>query len=160
GPHFDIPKPRLATRAVAAPAVVAMVEAGTPIPTKAKVPTATHAISFFDRAFGLDFDAPAAAPATPAAPAKVAVARNVDFEAASEVSTPVPSALAVAMAARDRNGRAAPTASLPIAPTAVVETVDISRPLRAEAMTTAVLRTSSDAILTASPVLAYASVDL
>ncbi len=53
----------------------------------------------------------------------------------------VPAALAAAMAERDQTRR---SASLPIAPTAVVATIDVSRPLRAEAITTAVLRRNAD----------------
>jgi uncharacterized protein YcbK (DUF882 family) len=49
----------------------------------------------------------------------------------------VPATLAAAMAQRDQTRR---NSSLPIAPTAVVATIDVSRPLRAEAITTAVLR--------------------
>ena len=58
------------------------------------------------------------------------------------VQPQVPAALATAMAERDQTRR---TASLPIAPTAVVATIDVSRPLRAEAITTAVLRNGSEA---------------
>ena len=46
------------------------------------------------------------------------------------------------MAERDQTRRGA---SLPIPPTAVVATIDVSRPLRAEAITTAVLRTQQRA---------------
>ncbi len=55
---------------------------------------------------------------------------------------PVPAALAAAMAERDQTRR---SASLPIPPTAVVATIDVTRPLRAEAITTAVLRRGEDA---------------
>jgi hypothetical protein len=58
------------------------------------------------------------------------------------------------MAERDQTRRAA---SLPIAPTAVVATIDVTRPLRAEAITTAVLRSSNEAPITNVPgILAYA----
>jgi uncharacterized protein YcbK (DUF882 family) len=76
------------------------------------------------------------------------------FDSASHWNaTPVPANLANAMAARDvtRN------ASLPIPPTAVVATVDVTRPLRAEAITSAVLRDSDNPIRDVTPVLAYAS---
>jgi hypothetical protein len=76
------------------------------------------------------------------------------FDSASHWNaTPVPANLANAMAARDvtRN------ASLPIPPTAVVATVDVNRPLRAEAITSAVLRDSGNPIRDVTPVLAYAS---
>ena len=60
------------------------------------------------------------------------------------------------MAERDQPRRGA---SLPIPPTSVVATIDVSRPLRAEAITTAVLRTSSLPIETVPRVLAYAEAD-
>jgi uncharacterized protein YcbK (DUF882 family) len=87
------------------------------------------------------------APAQPAA---------VDFNAAADdVAPAVPAQLASAMAERDQAGRL-PTASLPIQPTAVVATVDVTRPLRAAAMTTAVLRQTNDADQALPEVLAYA----
>jgi uncharacterized protein YcbK (DUF882 family) len=87
------------------------------------------------------------APAQPAA---------VDFNAAADdVAPAVPAQLASAMAERDQAGRL-PTASLPIQPTAVVATVDVTRPLRAAAMTTAVLRKTNDADDSIPQVLAYA----
>ena len=68
----------------------------------------------------------------------------------------VPPALAVALASLSQRDTApAGDASLPIAPTAVVATIDVNRPLRAEAITTAVMRTSSEPIPTV-PLLAYA----
>jgi hypothetical protein len=48
-------------------------------------------------------------------------------------------------------------ASLPIRPTAVVATVDVARPLRADAMTTAVLQDRNAPIRDVTPVFAYAS---
>jgi hypothetical protein len=58
------------------------------------------------------------------------------------------------MAARDVSR----PASLPIRPTAVVATVDVSRPLRAEAITTAVLaKHNGGTIRDVTPVFAYAS---
>ena len=69
---------------------------------------------------------------------------------------PVPLALAEAMAERDTSH----AASLPIAPSAVVTTVDVPRPLRTAAITTAVLRQGDDAVADAvPPVLAYAPLD-
>ena len=58
------------------------------------------------------------------------------------------------MAERDQIRRGA---SLPIPPTAVVATIDMSRPLRAEAITTAVLRKSTEPIPTVPRVMAYAA---
>ncbi len=67
----------------------------------------------------------------------------VDFGGPQDWSSPaVPAVLAAAMAERDQNRRGA---SLPIAPTAVVATVDVNRPFRTEAITTAVLRGGDDA---------------
>ena len=60
------------------------------------------------------------------------------------------------MAERDQLRRGA---SLPIPPTAVVATIDVSRPLRAAAITTAVLRRSNEPIPTVPRVMAYAAVD-
>jgi uncharacterized protein YcbK (DUF882 family) len=86
---------------------------------------------------------------------------EVDFDATFGTAAPrAPVALASAMAERDRTIRVAPpsqTASLPIAPTAIVATVDVTRPLRAEAMTTAVLRKSGDNVKPIPTVLAFAS---
>ncbi len=68
---------------------------------------------------------------------------DFDFGGPQDWSAPaVPAALAAAMAERDQTRRGT---SLPIAPTSVVATIDVGRPLRAEAMTTAVLRRSDDA---------------
>ncbi len=107
---------------------------------------------------------PTAAPRQPvqrvafAAPlARLLLLRDVDFDsAADEVAPAVSAQLAAAMAERDQAGRVA-SASLPIAPTAVVATVDVTRPLRAEAMTTAVLRSSGDADKPIPQMLAYAA---
>lgn len=82
--------------------------------------------------------------------------RPHDFESASHWSSPsVPADLARAMAARDVSR---PT-SLPIRPTAVVATVDVSRPLRAEAITTAVMQgeNGNGVIRDVTPVFAYAA---
>jgi uncharacterized protein YcbK (DUF882 family) len=82
---------------------------------------------------------------------------DFDFGAPQDWSAPaVPAALAKAMAERDQLRRGA---SLPIPPTAVVATIDVSRPLRAEAITTAVLRTSTDPVPTVPRVMAYAEAE-
>lgn len=80
---------------------------------------------------------------------------GVDFAAVHNAPAPVPAALAQAMAQRDRTSRPS-TASLPIAPTAVVATIDVSRPLRASAMTTAVLRGRSDTFDNIPTVMGFA----
>ena len=80
--------------------------------------------------------------------------RPFEFESPVHWSSPsVPAALARAMAQRDVSR----PASLPIRPTAVVATIDVSRPLRAEAMTSAVLQKENGPIRDVSPVFAYAS---
>jgi len=79
-----------------------------------------------------------------------------DFESASHWSTPsVPAELARAMARRDVSR----ATSVPIRPTAVVATIDVSRPLRAEAMTSAVMQGSNGEVrdVTRTPVFAYAA---
>jgi hypothetical protein len=82
------------------------------------------------------------------------VTPDFDFASDQDWTAPaVPSALAKAMAERDQLRRGT---SLPIQPTAVVATIDVSRPLRAEAITTAVLRSSSDAEQTLPTVMGYA----
>jgi uncharacterized protein YcbK (DUF882 family) len=77
-----------------------------------------------------------------------------EFESASHWNAPtVPAALAEAMAERDVSR----PASLPIRPTAVVATVDVARPLRADAMTTAVIQNQGAPIRDVTPVFAYAA---
>ena len=88
---------------------------------------------------------------------------EVDFDATYGAAVPpVPSVLARAMAARDQGGRSGQvaSASLPIAPTAIVATVDVTRPARAAAMTSAAFSGRGDsppAEEAAPSVLAYAS---
>ena len=85
------------------------------------------------------------------------LAPDFDFGEPQDWSAPaVPSSLARAMADRDQARRGA---SLPIPPTAVVATIDVSRPLRAEAITTAVLRTGTEPLTALPNVLAYAAPD-
>ena len=86
---------------------------------------------------------------------------EIDFDSVSALSvSDVPDELANAMAARDRTVRPDNATSLPIAPTAIVATVDIgvdlSRTLRADAITAAVFRDTNDA-QAGPPVLAYAA---
>jgi uncharacterized protein YcbK (DUF882 family) len=77
-----------------------------------------------------------------------------EFESASHWNAPtVPAALAEAMAERDVSR----PASLPIRPTAVVATIDVARPLRADAMTTAVIQNQGAPIRDVTPVFAYAA---
>jgi uncharacterized protein YcbK (DUF882 family) len=80
--------------------------------------------------------------------------RPFEFESTNHWNQPaVPAALARAMAERDISR----PASFPIQPTAVVATVDVSRPLRAEAITTAVLNRPDGKIRDITPVFAYAA---
>lgn len=107
---------------------------------------------------------PAPQPAAPA-PAPLAIAdaipavirsAPVDFGAPDYWAAPsVPVALAEMMASRDQTRRGA---SLPIAPTAVVATatIDLTRPARANAITTAVLRSVDEPAPSAPRVMAYA----
>jgi hypothetical protein len=89
------------------------------------------------------------------------VADEVDFDIAYASAGPaVPDDLADAMAARDTSVRVDTAAtSLPIQPTAIVSTVevgvDLSRTLRADAITAAVFRDTSQPAT--PPVLAYAA---
>jgi uncharacterized protein YcbK (DUF882 family) len=77
-----------------------------------------------------------------------------EFESATHWNAPtVPAALAEAMAERDVSR----PASLPIRPTAIVATVDVARPLRADAMTTAVIQNRGAPIRDVTPVFAYAA---
>jgi len=125
--------------------------------------------SIFDAALRLAavFDAktagaPAPLPSAPSQPTLLASADtqndglDADFTAPDDWSAaPVPAALARALAARGA-GDADNGASMPIAPTAVVATIDVSRPLRAEAITTAVMRNGSEPLPTMPTVMAYA----
>jgi uncharacterized protein YcbK (DUF882 family) len=95
----------------------------------------------------------------PSASAKPPPATGLDFNSPDLWQAPVVSvALASAMATRELGNqlRAAPGASLPIAPTAVVATVKVDRVLGAEAITNAVIRGQVTAA-SVSPVLAYAA---
>ena len=84
---------------------------------------------------------------------------DADFAIAYAADGPdVPDDLAAAMAERDVASDDQTTASIPIRPTAVVATVDVTRPLRAEAMTTAVFNGKPDISDRPLPqVLAFAS---
>jgi len=142
---------------VDAPAVVAM---ALPTPPAKPLPLERERLnSLFDSAF------PAEDPAAPvrrlAAGKRAGTLREVDFDATyGAAAPPVPTVLARAMAARDESGRSAQGAgaSLPIAPTAIVATVDVTRPSRAATMTYAAFSGRGDKPAAAPPaVLAYAS---
>jgi uncharacterized protein YcbK (DUF882 family) len=141
------PMPRLAPLrlAPAAPPVVAAA-----VPTAPRLAPGANAIIAAALA-PLDAD-------TPAQPIRRVAARSLvapdfDFDSSRNWSAPaVPSELALAMAARDMSK----PASLPIAPTRIVATIDVSRPLRAEAITTAVLRKGDEPTPSVPTVLAFA----
>jgi hypothetical protein len=149
-PAPNAPLPHLAPRNTA-PVLAAM-----PVPAPAPQPLAVATLSA---------PVPAAAPAVPAAaplvlasaamlpPLTLHGSKSVDFSSQDWSAPAVPAELARAMAARDQIRR---DASLPIMPTSVVATIDVNRPLRAEAITTAVLRTSTDPQPVSPGVLAYA----
>jgi hypothetical protein len=103
------------------------------------------------------------APAPRAAPVSIpasATSRGSPAQHATDFASPdfwsapaVPAALAIAMAGKERRQ---PGASLPIAPTAVVATVSISRVIAADAITSAVIN-GSTASTTVPAALAYAA---
>lgn len=101
--------------------------------------------------------APVPAPVVAALDIQPQTLASFTFGSPGDWSAPaVPADLAAAIAARDQSRRGA---SLPIAPTAVVATIDVNRPLRAEAMTTAVLRLGPSPGATIPPVMSYAALD-
>ena len=113
-----VPVPRIAPRRAAPPPVV--VAAAMPEPAGMRAAGAPDSIGNLTRSLTPDFD----------------------FGGPQDWSQPaVPAALAAAMAERDQTRRGA---SLPIPPTAVVATIDVNRPLRADAITSAVLRRTPD----------------
>ncbi len=150
--------PPTATGKPLAVAVAAYATAPTPMPHLAPRPTASPPLTVATAAAA---PAPqrgitAAAILASAAQRIGAPAPSFDFGPAQNWAAPaVPAALARAMAERDTSRAGA---SLPITPTAVVATIDVNRPLRAAAITGAVLRTNtSDADATVPTVLAYAA---
>ncbi len=148
-----------ATRAVGT-AVAAYATAQVPLPRLAPKPAQPVAIASLSAPLD-DITAPARPPLSIASLASEPLPTDAFANPQDWTAPQVPAALAAAMAERDQTRR---TASLPIAPTAVVATIDMSRPLRAEAITTAVLRNSEDANDSAGKVpaglLAYAPATL
>jgi hypothetical protein len=128
--------PRLAPRHTA-PAVI-MASVAPPVPVKRPTPFTAVLAS--------------------AAPRLETLAPDFDFGSSQDWTSPaVPAELARAMAERDQVRRGS---SLPIPPTAVVATIDVNRPLRAAAITTAVLRKTNDAEPQAPVnIMAYAALD-
>jgi uncharacterized protein YcbK (DUF882 family) len=140
------PMPRLAPRHTPLPDPVAVASIETkPVPVVAVAATLPE---------------PPPAPVVVVASAETAIgtlAPDFEFGPPQDWTSPaVPAALAQAMAERDQGRRGS---SLPIAPTAVVATIDMSRPQRAAAITTAVLRTGGEVDAPAPRVLAYAPPD-
>ncbi|MEJ0013735.1 MAG: DUF882 domain-containing protein [Bauldia sp.] len=132
-----IPLPRLAPRRDAIAPVIIAAAAAAPAPVETAKPTFVALAALAPRANTLN--------------------PEFDFGSPQDWSSPaVPAALAKAMAERDQLRRGA---SLPIPPTAVVATIDVSRPLRAEAITTAVLRSSNAPVPTVPRVMAYAEAE-
>ncbi|MEJ0096853.1 MAG: DUF882 domain-containing protein [Bauldia sp.] len=142
------PLPHIAPRrAVAPPVVLAMAAPPAAAPAPAVPAPSPRAAATLLLASALN------APRAPSA-----MDQDFDFGSPQDWSSPaVPAELAQAMAARDQVRRGA---SLPIAPTSVVATIDMNRPLRAEAITTAVLRTNTDPEPLSPGVLAYADADM
>ena len=137
------PMPRLAPRRSTLPDPIAVASVAKPA-VAAPAPVLTPAV-------------PTARPVIAAAaePTIGVLAPDFDFGPPQDwVAPSVPAALAAAMAERDQGRRGS---SLPIAPTAVVATIDMSRPLSAAAITTAVLRTANDPAAAAPAVMAYAA---
>ena len=127
-----------ATRAVGA-AVASYATAPVPFPRLA--PRQPQPIAVASLPATLDITAPARPPLDIATLATQPLPDDTFGNSQDWSAPPAPAALAAAMAERDQTRR---SASLPIAPTAVVATIDVSRPLRAEAITTAVLRGNAD----------------
>ncbi len=132
-----MPLPHLAPRRDAIAPIIVAAAAAAPAPVAVAKPTVVALAAIAARATTLNPD--------------------FDFGSPQDWSSPaVPATLAKAMAERDQLRRGA---SLPIPPTAVVATIDVSRPLRAEAITTAVLRSSNEPIATVPRVMAYAEAE-
>ncbi len=131
------PAPRAVGTAVASYAT-----APVPMPRLAPKPRQPIAVASLAAPPSDDITAPARPPLDIATLAAGSLPDNTFANPQDWTSPQVPAALAAAMAERDQNRR---SASLPIPPTAVVATIDMTRPLRAEAITTAVLRNSQDA---------------
>ena len=108
-----------------------------PVPLPRLAPKRPQPVAVASLAAPDDITAPARPPLDIATLASQPLPQDAFGNPQDWTQPPVPAALAAAMAERDQTRR---SASLPIAPTAVVATIDVTRPLRAEAITTAVLR--------------------
>lgn len=164
----DIPLPRSAPERLALPAVADVIQAsatgasgkaGDTSPFLSYPPESSAPIDGEGFAGRFAADAPAAQ----LDPMAVAILATAFETAHAEPAAAAPANLRTAMSERQEpTGARSATASLPIKPTAVVSTVDVgadlNRPLRADAITTAVLRGNEDRVDEAVPtVLAYAS---
>ncbi len=129
-----------ATRAVGT-AVASYATASAPVPLPRPAPKRPQPVAVASLFAPDDITAPARPPLDIATLASQPLPQDAFANPQDWTQPPVPAALAAAMAERDQTRR---SASLPIAPTAVVATIDVSRPLRAEAITTAVLRHGGD----------------
>ncbi len=136
----DLPKtPAAPARRAVGTAVASYATAPVPLPRLAPKPSQPLAVASL--AAPDDITAPARPPLDIATLAALPPPDDTFGNPQDWTPPPVPAVLAAAMAERDQTRRGA---SLPIAPTAVVATIDVTRPLRAEAITTAVLRRSND----------------
>ncbi len=132
--------PAAPARRAVGTAVASYATAAVPMPRLAPKPQQPFAVASLPAI--PDITAPAQPPLDIASLATQPLPSDTFGYAQDWTAPPVPAVLAAAMAERDQTRRGA---SLPIAPTAVVATIDVTRPLRAEAITTAVLRGNNDA---------------
>jgi uncharacterized protein YcbK (DUF882 family) len=133
----DLPAKAPATRAVGT-AVAYYATASVPMPRLAQRPAQPVAVAFLPDT--TDITAPARPPIDITSLASQLLPDDAFGNPQDWSPAPVPAVLAAAMAERDQTRR---SASLPIAPTAIVATIDVTRTLRAEAITTAVLRNNN-----------------
>ena len=145
----DLPAPAQAPALASTPAPPSRRAVGTavasyataPVPLPRPAPKRAQPLAVASLAAPDDITAPARPPLDIATLASLPLPQDAFGNPQDWTQPQVPAALAAAMAERDQTRRAA---SLPIAPTAVVATINLTRPLRAEAITTAVLRRNSD----------------
>ncbi len=150
--------PAAATRAVGT-AVASYATDLVPLPRLAPRPAQPVVVAALSAPAPDDITAPARPPLDIATLANLPLPDDTFGNPQDWTAPAVPAVLAAAMAERDQTRRGA---SLPIAPTAVVATIDVSRPLRAEAITTAVLRGNVNAAAgnDVPQLLAYAPANL
>ncbi len=130
-----------------------------PVPLPRLAPKRAQPVAVASLAAPDDITAPARPPLDIATLASLPLPQDTFGNPQDWTQPPVPAVLAAAMAERDQTRRGS---SLPIAPTAVVATINMTRPLRAEAITTAVLRRNGNTADsgTVPTLLAYAPATL